>query len=173
MAAGQVLRGRSNMPLYGKNGTLLYETPFSMRVDITVSWNGGQDVDIDGHYNVVAGDVGWSHSSDINQDGFTAHWDGDHTSGGPEYVHLAYSGGRSLAGVKFYVHANWYRVSSGEGEDQGNGGDCTVTATDSKGNTRSYTFSPAKSHGKAASRGDPGACLNFNFDGSLKSITAG
>lgn len=158
------------MPLYGKNGTLLYQTAFSMKVDITVSWSGGQDVDIDGHYNVVPGDVGWNHSSDINQDGFTAHWDGDHTSGGPEYVHLTYSGSRSLADVKFYVHANWYRV--GSGDDDGPGGDCTVTATDSAGHRFAYTFTPAKSHGKAASRGNPGVCLNFNYNGSLKSITA-
>lgn len=159
------------MPLYGKNGTLLYASPFSMSVDITVSWSAGQDVDIDGHYNVVDGDVGWSHSSDIDQNGFKAHWDGDNTSGGPECVHLSYSGDRSLSGVKFFVHANWYRV--GSGDDDAPGGDCTVSARDSKGRTLSYTFSPAKSHGKKASRGDPGACINFNIDGSIKSITAG
>ena len=171
MASGDLLHGKTNLPLYGKNGTLLYGSPVSMHVDITISWGGGQDVDICGHYNVVSGEVGWSHASDINQDGFTAHWDGDNMTGGPEYVHLTYSGGRSLADVKFYVHANWYRVN--DDEDQGDGGSCTVTATDSKGTSKSYTFTPAQSHGHAATSGNPGVCLNFNHDGTLKSITAG
>ena len=165
MATGQLLCGRTNFPLYGRNGTLLFETGISMAVEITVSWVGGLDLDIDGHYNVVDGDVGYDHGEKIERDGFTAHWDGDDTGAGPERVHLAYTGRRSLSEVKFYIHANWYH--------EGSEGSCTVTATDAKGGCQSYTFSPSKSHGKPASRGDPGACINFNFDGSVKSITAG
>lgn len=70
MATGQILRGRSNMPLFGKNGTLLYSTVVSMQVDITISWGGGQDVDICGCYNTVPGEVGWNHADEIDQDGF-------------------------------------------------------------------------------------------------------
>lgn len=172
MATGQILRGRSNMPLFGKNGTLLYSTVVSMQVDITISWGGGRDVDICGCYNTVPGEVGWNHADEIDQDGFFAHWDGDNTTGGPEYVHLKYSGGRaSLLGVCFDVHTNWYRVGGEEGEDQGDGGSCTVTATDSKGTTKSHTFTPAQSHGRAASAGDPGVRINFNINGTIKSIT--
>ena len=174
MTNGSLIHGKTNLPLYGKNGTLLYGSPVSMHVDITISWSGGQDVDICGHYNVVSGEVGWSwceNGATIEQDGFSMTWDGDNTSGGPEYVHLSYSGGRSLADVKFYVHANWFRVN-GE-EEQGDGGTCTVTATDSKGTSKSYTFTPAQSHGSKATTGNPGVCLNFNHDGTLKSITAG
>ena len=175
MATGEVLRGRSGLPLYGKNGTILYAEPVTMSVDITVSWSGGKDVDICACFDVVSGEIGFGHSSEINADGFVARWtSGDNTSGGPETVHIEYSGSRSsLLDVHFDVHANWYSTGT---DDQGNelsgGGPATISATDSAGNTKSFTLMPATSKHRAATAGDPGARLSFNVNGTLKSITA-
>ena len=46
MATGDILRGRTALPIYGKNGTLLYATPIGMTCSIVISWTGGRDVDI-------------------------------------------------------------------------------------------------------------------------------
>ena len=175
MANGQILRGRSRLPLYGKNGTLLYSTPISMTCNIVISWTGGKDVDICAFYtHNASSSMGYGHASSINLgDGFTATWGGDNTSGGPETVGLAYSGSKGLAGKSFEIHANWYSVGTdGEGNEQTGGGPATVTATDAQGNTKSYTIMPATSKGRAAQSGDPGVMINFNNDGTLKSITA-
>ncbi len=174
MAVGQILRGGSRLPLYGKNGTLLYAQPVSMSVAIVISWEGGKDVDIYACFDVVSGAVGYAHGSSINADGFTASWGGDNTSGGPENVSIGYSGNRSsLADVHFDVHANWYSVGTdSEGNEQSGGGPATITATDSAGNVKSYTLMPGTSKHRAATLGDPGARLNFNANGTLKSITA-
>ena len=175
MAAGQVLCGRGGLPLYGRNGTLLYATPVSMSVDIVISWSGGKDVDICGVYNVIGGSIGWSHDNSISGSGFVANWtSGDNTQGGPETVHLSYSGNRSsLADVHFDIHANWFSVGTdSEGNQLSGGGPATVTATDAKGNTKTFTIMPGTSKGRAANTGDPGVRLNFNTNGTLKSITA-
>lgn len=174
MANGQVLCGRAGLPLYGKNGTLLYAASVSMSVDVEISWSGGSDVDICGLYNVVGGSVGYSHDSSINANGFSAAWDGDNTTGGPERVHLAYSGNRSsLADVHFDIHANWYSVGNdSEGHEMSGGGPATVTATDSRGTVKTFTIMPGTSKHRAANTGDPGVRINFNANGTLKSITA-
>lgn len=175
MATGQILRGRGGLPLYGRNGTILYAQPCSMSVDITISWSGGKDVDICACFDVVSGEIGYGHSNEINQGGFIAQWtSGDNTSGGPETVHIAYSGNRSsLADVHFDVHANWYSVGTdGNGNELSGGGPATISATDSAGNTKSFTMMPSTSKHRAAQRGDPGARLNFNVNGTLKSITS-
>ena len=174
MAEGQVLRGGGGLPLYGRNGTILYAQPVSMSVSIVISWEGGKDVDIYACFDAVSGAVGYSHGSSINADGFTASWSGDNTSGGPENVSIGYSGNRSsLAAVHFDVHANWYSVGTdSEGNEQSGGGPATITATDSAGNVKSYTLMPGTSKHRAATAGDPGARLNFNANGTLKSITA-
>ena len=65
MAVGQILRGGSRLPLYGKNGTLLYAQPVSMSVAIVISWEGGKDVDIYACFDVVSGAVGYAHGSSI------------------------------------------------------------------------------------------------------------
>ena len=175
MATGQVLCGRAGLPLYGKNGTILYDQPVSMSVDIVISWSGGKDVDICACYDVVGGTIGYSHGSEISGNGFTANWtSGDNTSGGPETVHLAYSGNRSsLADVHFDIHANWYSVGTdSDGNELSGGGPATVTATDSKGTTKSFTIMPSTSKHRAATTGDPGVRINFNTNGTLKSITS-
>lgn len=174
MANGQVLNGRGGLPLYGKNGTILYATIVSMSVDVVISWTGGKDVDICGCYNVVSGSVGYSHGDSINAGGFVANWDGDNTSGGPESVHLSYSGNRSsLADVYFDIHANWFSVGTdSEGNEESGGGPATVTATDSKGTVKTFTIMPGTSKHRAANTGDPGVRINFNTNGTIKSITA-
>lgn len=177
MAEGQVLRGGGGLPLYGKDGTLLYASPVSMSVSIVISWEGGKDVDIYAKFDAVDGAVGYSHCENgatISSNGFSIHWSGDNTSGGPETVDIAYSGSRSsLADVHFEIHANWYSVGTdAEGNEMSGGGAATITATDSSGNVKSFTLMPGTSKGRAANAGDPGARLNFNSNGTLKSITA-
>lgn len=174
MATGQVLCGRAGLPLYGRNGTILYAEPVSMAVDIVISWTGGSDVDICACFDVVGGSVGYSHGDTISGDGFTANWSGDNTSGGPETVRIEYSGNRSsLADVHFDIHANWFSVGTdSEGHELSGGGPATVTATDAKGNTKTFTIMPGTSKHRAANTGDPGVRLNFNVNGTLKSITA-
>lgn len=175
MANGQIVRGKPGIPLYGKNGTLLYQTPFSMSCSIVISWSGGKDVDICAFYShYSSASMGYSHGNSIDVgDGFTASWGGDNTSGGPETVSLAYSGSNSLGGKSFEIHANWFSVGT---DDQGNqlsgGGPATVTATDAKGTTKSFTIMPATSKGRAATAADPGVRINFNNDGTIKEIVA-
>lgn len=174
MATGQILRGASGLPLYGKNGTLLYATPMTMAVSIVISWTGGKDVDICAFYSHGGGQLGYGHDASIDVgDGFTASWGGDNTSGGPENVSLAYSGSLGLKGKSFEIHANWYSVGTdSEGNEESGGGPATVTATDAKGNVKSFTIMPATSKHRAAQAGDPGVRINFNNDGTLKDITA-
>lgn len=171
MATGDILRGRTALPIYGKNGTLLYATPIGMTCSIVVSWTGGRDVDICGFFTHYAGaKIGYSYGAQIDDgNGFTANWtSGDNTSGGPETVSLAYSGATGLAGKSFEIHANWFAV----GEDETGGGPATVTATDAAGTTKTFTVMPGTSKGRAATPADPGCMINFNTDGTLKSITA-
>lgn len=135
MATGEILCGASGLPLYGKNGTILYGTPISMSINVVISWSGGKDVDICAFYSHGGGSVGYSHDSTIDVgDGFTANWtSGDNTQGGPETVSLAYSGSRGLKGKSFEIHANWYSVGTdSDGNELSGGGPATVTATDSK-----------------------------------------
>lgn len=175
MAVGQVLCGRGGLPLYGKNGTLLYGSVVSMAVDIVISWTGGSDVDICALFNVVSGSIGYSHGYTIDGNGFHADWtSGDNTSGGPETVSISYSGNRaSLADVHFDIHANWYAVGNdSQGQELSGGGPATVTATDSRGTVKTFTIMPGTSKHRAANTGDPGVRLNFNSNGTLKSITA-
>ena len=182
MANGQVLHGKGGLPVFGKNGTILYAAQVSMAVDIVISWEGGNDVDICAFYNVAQGSLGYSHHGygDPNDDhvitdnGFFARWAGDNTSGGPETLRLEYSGNRSsLADVYFDIHANWFSVGrDAEGNEQSGGGPATVTATDARGTTKSFTIMPATSKGRAAQSGDPGVRINFNTNGTIKSITA-
>lgn len=172
MADGEILRGNrwTALPLHGKNGTLLYATAVSMSCNITISWENGNDVDICAFYTHHPGaTIGYNHGSEINVgDGFTAQWtSGDNTSGGPETVSLAYSGSSSTGGKSFEIHTNWYSV----GKDQASGGNVTVTATDARGTTKAFTLMPATSKGRAATASDPGARINFNPDGTIKSIT--
>ena len=174
MADGEILRGNrwTALPLYGKNGTLLYQTAVSMSCNIVISWSGGSDVDICAffsHYPSVT--IGYNHGSEINVgDGFTAQWtSGDNTSGGPETVSLAYSGSHGIGGKSFEIHTNWYSVGS---SDQASGGPATITVTDAKGTTKSLTITPATSKGRAATAADPGVRINFNTDGTIKSITS-
>lgn len=172
MADGEILRGNrwTALPLHGKNGTLLYATAVSMSCNITISWENGNDVDICAFYTHHPGAaIGYNHGSEINVgDGFTAQWtSGDNTSGGPETVSLAYSGSSSTGGKSFEIHANWFSV----GKDQASGGNVTVTATDARGTTKAFTLMPATSKGRAATASDPGARINFNPDGTIKSIT--
>lgn len=172
MADGEILRGNrwTALPLHGKNGTLLYATAVSMSCNITISWENGNDVDICAFYTHHPGaTIGFGHGSEINVgDGFTAQWtSGDNTSGGPETVSLAYSGSSGIGGKSFEIHANWYSVGNG----QASGGNATVTATDARGTTKAFTLMPATSKGRAATASDPGARINFNPDGTIKSIT--
>ena len=176
MADGEILRGNrwTALPLHGKNGTLLYATAVSMSCNITISWENGNDVDICAFYTHNASlSMGYGHSSSsegdsINLgDGFTATWGGDNTSGGPENITLAYQGSSGIGGKSFEIHANWYSV----GKDQASGGNVTVTATDARGTTKAFTLMPATSKGRAATASDPGARVNFNPDGTIKSIT--
>ena len=176
MANGQVLHGKGDLPLFGKNGTILFAAQTSMSVDIVISWEGGNDVDICAFYNVASGtQIGFSHGDTIDVNGFHAQWtSGDNTQGGPETVHLSYSGNRSsLADVYFDIHANWFSVGTdAEGNEQSGGGPATVTATDARGTTKSFTIMPATSKHRAAQSGDPGVRINFNTNGTIKSITA-
>lgn len=175
MATGQILHGGSGNPLFGKNGTILYAQPCTMAVNIIVAWSGGKDVDICACYNVVPGSIGYSHGSKIEQDGFVAEWTSlDNTSGGPETVQISYSGNRSsLADVHFDVHANWYSVGTdSNGNELSGGGPATVTATDAQGTSLTFTIMPATSKRRAANAGDPGVRLNFNANGTLKSLTS-
>ena len=178
MSNGEILRGKPGLPLYGKNGTILYRTAISMTCNIVISWSGGKDLDICAfytHYPSVW--MGYRPVDQVNSindgDGFTASWGGDNTTGGPETVSLAYSGSQGLGGRSFEIHANWYSTGT---DDQGNelsgGGPATISATDSAGNTKSFTLMPATSKRRAATAGDPGARLSFNVNGTLKSITA-
>lgn len=174
MATGEILHGASGMPLYGKNGTILYSTPITMSVNVVISWSGGKDVDICAFYSHGGGSVGFSHGSSINVgDGFTANWSGDNTSGGPETISLSYSGSNGLKDKSFEIHANWYSVGTdSDGNELSGGGPATVTATDSKGKSLSFTIMPGTSKRRAAQAGDPGVRINFNFDGTIKNITA-
>ena len=172
MANGEVLRGSPGLPIYGKNGTILFKTNMSMSVHIVVSWSGGNDVDICGFYTHFPSEsVGYSHKRAIDDgNGFTATWDGDDRTGGPEYVDLAYTGSNTLAGKSFEIRANWFNV--GGGKESGSGGNATITATDSKGNKRSCTIMPATEEKRAAHQNDPGVVIRFNSDGTIRSITA-
>ena len=176
MATGDILRGKSGHPLYGKNGTILYSTPITMSINVVISWSGGKDVDICAFYSHGGGSLGYGHvdggTIDVG-DGFTASHGGDNTSGGPETVSLAYSGSKGLKGKSFEIHANWYSVGTdSDGNEESGGGPATVTATDSKGTSRSFTIMPGTSKHRAAQAGDPGVRINFNNDGTLKDITA-
>lgn len=160
------------LPLYGRNGTILYQTAVSMSCNIVISWSGGSDVDICAFFSHYPGaTIGYNHGSEINAgDGFTAQWtSGDNTSGGPETISLAYSGLRGIGGKSFEIHTNWYSVGSG---DQTSGGPATITATDAKGTTKTLTITPATSKGRAATAADPGVRINFNTDGTIQSITS-
>ena len=171
MEDGEILRGNrwTALPLHGKNGTLLYATAVSMSCSIVISWTGGTDIDVCSFYShYPSASVGWSHGGSIDTgDGFTASWAGDNTSGGPENITLAYQGARGIAGKSFEIHANWYSTGSDSG-----GGDVTVTTTDGSGNVKSMTFTPAHTKHKAAQPGNPGVRIIFNYDGTVKSITA-
>ena len=175
MATGQILFGGAGRPLYGKNGTVLYAAAISMSVSIVISWSGGNDLDVCALYDCITGSIGYGHGSSINEDGFTANWtSGDNTSGGPETISLSYSGNRSsLSDVHFDIHANWYSVGTdSEGNELSGGGTATISCTDSAGNARTATLSPGTSKGRAANTGDPGVRINFNANGTLKSITS-
>lgn len=175
MSTGEILHGGGGNPLFGKNGTILYAVPCTMSVSIVISWSGGKDVDICACYNVVPGTIGFSHDSKIEENGFLAEWtSGDNTTGGPETIRLSYSGERSsLANVHFDVHANWYSVGSdSNGNALTGGGPATVTATDANGTSLSYTIMPSSALHRAANIGDPGVRINFNANGTLKSITS-
>ena len=171
MADGEILRGNrwTALPLHGKNGTLLYATAVSMSCSIVISWTGGTDIDVCSFYShFPSASVGWSHGDSINTgDGFIANWAGDNTSGGPENITLAYQGSSGIGGKSFEIHTNWYSV----GKDQASGGNATVTLTDARGTTKAFTLMPATSKGRAATASDPGARINFNPDGTIKSIT--
>jgi len=174
VANGEILRGNrwTALPLYGRNGTILYQTAVSMSCNIVISWSGGSDVDICAFFShYPSATIGYNHGSEINVgDGFTAQWtSGDNTSGGPETVSLAYSGLRGIGGKSFEIHTNWYSVGSG---DQTSGGPATITATDANGTTKTLTITPATSKGRAATAADPGVRINFNTDGTIKSITS-
>ena len=175
MADGEVLFGKPGLPIYGKNGTILYRTQITMSCSIVISWTGGNDVDICAFYSHNATQsIGYEHAGSINLgDGFTATWGGDNTSGGPETVNLAYSGSQGLGDKSFEIHANWYSVGTdSEGNEQSGGGPATVTATDAKGNAKTYTIMPATSKRRAAQSGDPGVRINFKNDGTIKEIVA-
>lgn len=174
MANGEILRGNfwTALPLYGKNGTLLYATSIAMSCSIVISWSGGTDIDICAFYtHFPSGKMGYSYGSSqgytVNDgNGFSATWGGDNTSGGPENITLAYQGAYGIVGKSFEIHANWYSTGSSS-----SGGNVTVTATDSRGTVKSMTFTPAHTKSKAAQPGDPGVRINFNTDGTIKSIT--
>ena len=169
MPDGEILCVAGGLPLYGKNGTLLYRTPVSMSCTIVIGWSGGDDLDICAFYTHNSSQqMGFSHGSSIDLgDGFTGAWtSGDNTQGGPESVSIAYSGSQGLAGKSFEVRTNWYRTGEGKA-----GGAATVTATDAKGNSFSYTLSASTSEGRGANTGDPGVRIYFNFDGTIKEIS--
>ena len=170
MAEGDILHGGGGFPLYGAQGTILYATPITMAVSVTVAWADGNDLDICAFYSHRPGaKMGYSYQSAVadDGDGFSASWGGDNTSGGPETLTLAYTGPSGIAGRRFEIHLNWY--NPGEGHS---GGDATVTATDAKGNSYSYTIMPAHTKNKAAGSGNPGCALVFERDGSLRGIEA-
>ena len=170
MAEGEILHGGGGVPLHGAQGTVLYATPITMAVSVTVAWADGNDLDICAFYSHRPGaKMGYSYTSNVadDGDGFTASWGGDNTSGGPETLSLAYTGARGIAGRRFEIHLNWY--SAGEGHS---GGDATVTATDAQGNTYSYTIMPAHTKSKAAGAGNPGVAIVFNRDGTIRGIEA-
>lgn len=175
MADGDILRGKTGFPLFGRNGTILYQTPISMTCSIVISWEGGRDVDICAFYtHAASAKMGYSYSNSINVgDGFTASWGGDNTSGGPETVSLAYEGASGIKAKTFEIHANWFSVGTdSEGHELSGGGPATVTATDARGTVKSFTLMPATSKGKAATAGDPGCMIRFNNDGTINSIVA-
>ena len=172
MAEGEILHGGGGVPLHGAQGTVLYATPITMAVSVTVAWADGNDLDICAFYSHNQGrKVGWSYATggevyDLG-DGFKVSWSGDNTQGGPETISLSYNGYNGLAGKRFEIHLNWY--NPGEGHS---GGDATVTATDAKGNTYSYTIMPAHTKNKAAGAGNPGVAIVFNRDGTIRGIEA-
>ena len=167
MADGEILRGASGLPLYGKNGTLLYKSPITMSCSIVIAWSGGDDLDICAFFTHLSGSqMGYGHASSISEGGFTGSWpSGDNTQGGPETVNIGYSGSDGLSGKSFEVRTNWYET--GEGKV---GGSATVTATDGKGNVFTYTVNPATSKHRAANTGDPGVRIYFNYDGTIREI---
>ena len=175
MTTDAIVRGRAGWPVYGKHDTLIYAAALTMSCHIVISWEGGSDVDICAfftHYPSVM--VGYAHDGYINDgNGLTAAWGGDNTTGGPETVDLAYSGWDSLLGKSFEIHANWYSVGTdSEGNELSGGGSATITATDQRGNTKTFTLMPATNKHKKAEAGDPGAIIIFDYDGSIKQIAA-
>jgi hypothetical protein len=170
MAYNEILHGKSNHPLYGRNGTILYSAPITMSVSVTVSWQDGNDLDTCAFYSHrPSNKMGFSYPYSIADtgDGFSATHGGDNTTGGPEVMSLAYSGPHGIAGKRFEVHVNWY--NSGEGHS---GGNAVITATDAEGNTFSRTISPAHTKSTAAQAGNPGCAIVFNRDGTIREIVA-
>ena len=176
MGIGDILHGGGGNPLFGKSGEILFSTPCTMSVEIVISWTGGKDVDICACYNIVPGTIGYGQgASKIEQDGFAAEWtSGDNTDGGPETVKISYAGERpSLADIHFDIHANWYSAGTdSNGNELSGGGPATVTARDAAGTSMQYTIMPGTSKHRAANIGDPGVRINFNANGTLKSITS-
>lgn len=172
----KILRGSFGVPLFGKNGTVLYYDRSAGNLDftITIAWEDGDDVDICG-FGRDLGRLGWNQGgeSSVTGGGVTASWGGDNTTGGPEIITLKNSRKQNLDGFNYEVHCNWYSVGKDEnGEERTGGGAATITFRNNKtGASRSVTVMPAMNKGQRASQGDPGAMMVLNSDGSFKSVT--
>lgn len=176
--------GKLGHLLYGKRNTLLYKDGIAMSAHINISWTDGDDVDICAFWSKTPDIIAGFSYTGGERDGFTTTWtSSDNTTGGPEEVDIAYSGGAALGKVTFDVHTNWYRVKTvGSDEEEPLGGNCTVTITGKilkngemvnyPNNTKTLTFHPANNRRSPARSGDPGIRITFNNNGTIKGIVA-
>ena len=171
----KIIHGSFQVPLFGKNGTLLHYDASIGNLDytITIAWTGGNDVDICG-FGRNLGRLGWNQggNNSVTADGITATWGGDNTSGAPETIPLTNTRKQDLEGFSYEVHCNWYSVGKDDdGQETGSGGPATITFTNNKtGVSRSITVQPSANKGQRASQGDPGAIMILNADGTFKSV---
>ena len=183
MADGDILRGKTHFPLYGKDGTLLYETPIeiNMGVTIEISPMDGRYLTFIAFYTGLPPRMGELAGGAISWYGFQAKWTTIGAAGESDFLRIWYdkeqeeedSPLRTFANEHFEIHLNWYSYGYDEhGHQITTGGPARVTATDDAGNTASIVVRPGNRIINAATENDPGVKLNFNKDGTLQSITA-
>lgn len=178
MADGDLLRGKTHFPLYGKNGTLLYKTTFVLRMGFTVEISplAGLVLDSRSFFTGTTSKIGGHTHTRIRYDGFCADWISIGGEGESKIMRVwydpesAYTYRRTLDGEHFEIHLAWNRYGNGESET---GGPARVIVTDDSGVIKSLDVTPWAEGWSVSGfiENAPGAMVNFNADGSVNSIT--
>ena len=160
---GSILYGSAGVPIHGRDGKILCASmPFRTSAVIVIDW-GEDDVDICAFWVGHGGQVGYSHGSKTEANGYSQLWETrDNTTGGPERVVAGYKGAHFPEGATWEVHLNWWEGGPGTAEvtiKPPVGDPITVTAQVSHSN---------RNHPASAS--DPGIRVIFNRDNTIKEV---